>query len=95
MQSAAELGRLLAGAESDSVRRFVAVEALVMKATPPISPYGAAVSPDPERAAARQTLDQIAQSGPPLARLAAQIGRSFLQAAPADLHPFIERLLGG
>jgi hypothetical protein len=32
--------------------------------------------------------------GPPLARLAAQIGRAFLEAQPPDLHAFIERLLG-
>jgi len=37
----------------------------------------------------------VSESGPTLARLAAQIGRSFIDAPPADLHVFIERLFGG
>jgi hypothetical protein len=40
-------------------------------------------------------LQRAADGGPPLARLAAQIGRAFLEARPQDLHVFIERLLGG
>ena len=47
-----------------------------------------------EKATAKQTLDQIAAGGPPLARLAAQIGRSFIAEKPATMHTFIERLLG-
>jgi len=39
-------------------------------------------------------LDQIAAGGPPLARLAAQIGRAFIAEKPAVMHTFIERLLG-
>jgi HEAT repeat protein len=84
-QSTADLAGALSGAEADSPRRFVALEALVMKAqqgTPA------------ERIASKQALDQIAQGGPPLARLAAQIGRSFIAEKPATMHRFIERLLG-
>jgi hypothetical protein len=48
---------------------------------------------------ARRIIDRIADGGPPLARLAAQIGRSFLEAPPSkihvEMHLFIERLLGG
>jgi hypothetical protein len=52
-------------------------------------------APPTERAAARKELDRIAESGPALARLAAQIGRSFADAPPAELHAFLERLFGG
>ena len=45
--------------------------------------------------AARHELDVVAESGPALARLAAQIGRSFVDAPPAELHGFLERLFGG
>jgi HEAT repeat protein len=89
-QSAAALARALADAEADSARRFVALEALVMKA----QATGPGAAPG-EPARARQLLDSTAEGGPPLARLAAQIGRSFLEAPPAELHLFIERLLGG
>jgi HEAT repeat protein len=82
-QSADQLGGTLVGAEADSTRRFAALEALVRKAQ------------GDEKAQARKILDQTADAGPPLARLAAQIGRSFLNAPPADMHLFIERLLGG
>jgi hypothetical protein len=85
-QPAGALAATLAGAEADSPRRFVALEALVIKAqqgTPA------------ERSAAKQALDRIADEGPPLARLAAQIGRSFVTSKPAAMHTFIERLLGG
>jgi len=66
----------------------VALEALVALAQRPSAPA-------PERAAARHELDRVAESGPALARLAAQIGRSFIDAPPAELHVFIERLFGG
>jgi HEAT repeat protein len=82
------LGRILVTADIDSIRRFVALEALVA-----IVQRGAA--PVAERAAARRELDRVSESGPALARLAAQIGRSFLDAPPADLHVFMERLFGG
>ena len=84
-QTTADLAGALAGAEADSPRRFVALEALVMKAQ-----QGTPV----EKAASRQALDQVALRGPPLARLAAQIGRSFIAEKPATMHRFIERLLG-
>ncbi len=82
------LGRTLVNADGDSTRRFVALEALVA-----IAQRGSA--PTVERAAARREIDRVAESGPALARLAAQIGRSFLDAPPAELHLFIERLFGG
>ena len=89
-QSAAELGAALVDAEADSTRRFVALEALVIKAQ-----GGKAAGAPAERDAARAALRSAADTGPPLARLAAQIGRAFLEAQPPDLHVFIERLLGG
>jgi hypothetical protein len=84
-RTAAELGDALATAEADSPRRFVALEALVIKAQQ---------GPPAEQVAAKQALDHIAQAGAPLARLAAQIGRSFIAQKPAAMHVFIERLLG-
>ncbi|HSY40319.1 MAG TPA: HEAT repeat domain-containing protein, partial [Polyangia bacterium] len=82
------LGRTLVTSDADSTRRFVALEALVALAQRPSAPA-------PDRAAARHELDRVAESGPALARLAAQIGRSFIDAPPAELHVFIERLFGG
>jgi HEAT repeat protein len=84
-RTTADLGEALATAEADSPRRFVALEALVITAQ-----QGNAA----DKAAAKQTLDQIAAGGPPLARLAAQIGRAFITEKPAVMHTFIERLLG-
>ncbi|HVR61036.1 MAG TPA: HEAT repeat domain-containing protein, partial [Polyangia bacterium] len=81
--SADELARTLANAEADSLHRFVAVEALVAKA-----------QASDDRGAARAALEQVADGGPPLARLAAQVGRSFLAAPLPELHAFLERLLG-
>jgi hypothetical protein len=82
------LGHALVTSDADSTRRFVALEALVALAQRPAAPAA-------ERAAARHELDRAAESGPALARLAAQIGRSFIDAPPAELHVFIERLFGG
>ncbi|HEY6478060.1 MAG TPA: HEAT repeat domain-containing protein, partial [Polyangia bacterium] len=82
------LGHALTTSDADSVRRFVALEALVDLAQRAAAPAG-------ERAAARRELDLAAESGPALARLAAQIGRSFVDAPPAELHAFLERLFGG
>ena len=82
-----ELGRVLATSDTDSTRRFVALQALVTLAQGRGAPG--------ERAAARQELDWVAASGPALARLAARIGKSFLDAPVADMHVFIERLFGG
>lgn len=82
------LGHTLVTSDADSTRRFVALEALVALAQRPAAPAA-------ERTAARRELDRAAESGPALARLAAQIGRSFIDAPPAELHLFIERLFGG
>jgi HEAT repeat protein len=82
------LGHVLVTSDADSVRRFVALEALVDLAQRAAAPAAA-------RAAARNELDAAAESGPALARLAAQIGRSFVDAPPAELHAFLERLFGG
>jgi HEAT repeat protein len=91
-ETADALGRVLVESEADSTRRFVALEALVIKAQDKDA-KGAAVTPA-EREAARKALAQAAETGPPLARLAAQIGKAFLEARPPDMHAFIERLLG-
>jgi hypothetical protein len=85
---ARELGRVLVGSDTDSVRRFVALEALVARGQRPGVPVD-------DRAAARAELDRIAESGPALARLAARIGKSFIDAPPGEMHAFIERLFGG
>ena len=82
------LARTLLTADDDSTRRFVALEALVA--------LGQRSSATPaERTAARAELGRIADGGPALARLAAQIGRSFVDAPIADVNAFIERLFGG
>src|SRR5499427_7971118 len=85
---ARELGHALVGSDTDSIRRFAALEALVARAQ-------RASLPAADRAAARAELDRIAESGPALARLAARIGKSFIDAPPAEMHAFIERLFGG
>jgi hypothetical protein len=87
-QDARELGRALVGSDTDSISRFVALEALVARA----QRQGA---PPADRVAARVELERIAETGPALARLAARIGRSFVDAPPAEMHAFIERLFGG
>jgi HEAT repeat protein len=87
-QDARELGRVLVGSDTDSIRRFVALEALVALAQRQSAPAA-------ERAAARAELDRVGESGPALARLAARIGKSFIDAPPAAMHAFIERLFGG
>jgi hypothetical protein len=93
LRSADDLGRVLVEAEADSTRRFVALEALVLKAQ---GPGDASKAEAGEKARARQALDRaVTDASPPLAHLAAQIGRTFLDAPPAELHLFIERLLGG
>ena len=85
---ARELGRTLVGSDTDSIRRFVALEALVARAQRQSEAAA-------ERAAARAELERIADTGPALARLAARIGRSFIDSPPAEMHAFIERLFGG
>ena len=87
-QDAHELGRTLVSSDTDSIRRFVALEALVARGQ-------RSAVPAADRAAARAELDRIAESGPALARLAARIGKSFADAPPGEMHAFIERLFGG
>jgi len=84
--NAKELGHVLATSDTDSTRRFVALEALVAT--------GQRTDDPAARAAARQELNRVADNGPALARLAARIGRSFADAPPGQMHAFIERLFG-
>jgi len=81
------LGSALLTADGDSTRRFVALEALVAIVQRRSAPVA-------ERAAAHAEIDRVAESGHALARLAAEIGRSFIDASPAELHLFLERLFG-
>jgi HEAT repeat protein/DNA-binding MarR family transcriptional regulator len=81
-KSPAEIGAVLETSETDSARRLVALEALVLQAQ------------DHKTAAAKE-LERVAQTGPPLARLAAQVGRAFVDSRPAPMHDFLEKLLGG
>ncbi|HEY4394738.1 MAG TPA: HEAT repeat domain-containing protein [Polyangia bacterium] len=81
------LGELMVKAETDSARRFVALEALIRRAER--SPEHA-----PDHVATVAALNHVANTGPPLARLAARLGRIFLAAPPSDLHTFLARLLG-
>lgn len=80
------LAEILIGSETDSARRFVALEALVLRAERPQEAAGKA---------AAVALARVADSGPPLGRFAAQLGRAFLGAPAGTLHTFVERLLGG
>ena len=86
----AEIAAILESCETESPRRLVAVEALVLQASP--SEKGKTTE---EAKHARTLLDRIATSGPPLARLAAQIGRTFVGARLEDMHAFFERMYGG
>jgi HEAT repeat protein len=81
-----EIGHTLATSDTDSTRRFVALEALVA--------VGQRTDNPALRTAARQELERIADGGPALARLAARIGRSFADAPASEMHAFIERLFG-
>jgi hypothetical protein len=73
---------------------MVALEALVLQASQPQD-----AKPDAKKAArvkeAKDHLERIAKSGPPLARLAAQVGRVFLAGRREDMHSFLEKLYGG
>jgi HEAT repeat protein len=93
-RSPAELAVILEGAEADSVRRMVALEAMVLQATQPQE-----AKPNPKKVAkakeAKALLEKVSESGPPLARLAAQVGRVFLTGRREDMHTFLEKLYGG
>jgi HEAT repeat protein len=80
----ADIAHVLETSETDSSRRLVAMEALVLQAQ-----QGA------HKEEAAKALERIAASGPPLARLVAQIGRAFIDAKPAQMHAFLEKLLAG
>jgi hypothetical protein len=80
----AQLGQVLAGSETDSARRLVALEALVVATGLP-----------EKKGDADRVLAQVAESGPPLGRLCAQVARAFGGASPAEMHAFLERLFGG
>ena len=86
----AEVAKILESCESDSARRLVAVEALVIQA----SQTGTGKAGE-EAKQAKILLDRLATSGPPLARLAAQVGRAFIGARLEDMHAFFDRLYGG
>jgi len=90
----ADVARILQAAEDDSVKRLVALEALFLQATQ--LPDGK----DPAKTSAKAKeaqalLEKLSASGPPLSRLAAQVGRIFLGARREDMHTFIEKLYGG
>ena len=84
--SSEALSAIMEGSEADSARRFVALEALVMQAEQ---------GQTPTARAAVAVLRHLGEEGPPLARLAAQLGRAFLGTPTADFHTFLEQLLGG
>jgi HEAT repeat protein len=90
----AAVAAILENSEADSVRRLVALEALVLQATQPQD-----AKKDPQQSArakeAKALLEKLSQSGPPLARLAAQVGRVFLNGRREDMHAFLEKLYGG
>jgi HEAT repeat protein len=86
----AEVAGILESCETDSARRLVAVEALVIQA----SQTGKG-KPGEDAKEARGHLERLAASGPPLARLAAQVGRAFIGARLEDMHAFFDRLYGG
>ena len=83
----AEVAEILETCETDSARRLVAVEALVIQAS--------RADGGEDAKQARTLLERLATSGPPLARLAAQVGRAFIGAKLEDMHAFFDRLYGG
>ena len=82
-QKPADLAAVMRDSEADSRRRFVALEALVRRA----KTAGA-------RDEVAKTLQAVSQSGPPLARLAAQVGKAFIDRPASDMRAFLDRLLG-
>jgi HEAT repeat protein len=97
-RSPGEVAAILEGSEADSVRRMVALEALVLQASQPQDSKPDAKQANVKAAKnkeAKDHLERIARSGPPLARLAAQVGRVFLTGRREDMHSFLEKLYGG
>jgi HEAT repeat protein/type II secretory pathway predicted ATPase ExeA len=93
-RSPANVAAILEDSEGDSVRRMVALEALVLQATQLPDAKGASKT-GAKAKEAKTLLEKVAQSGPPLARLAAQVGRVFLAGRREDMHAFLEKLYGG
>jgi HEAT repeat protein len=93
-RSPVEVAHILESSEADSVRRLVALEALVQQAAQTVD-----AKKDPAKLArakeAKALLEKVANAGPPLARLAAQVGRVFLTGRLEDMHSFLEKLYGG
>jgi HEAT repeat protein len=95
-RSPGENAGALEESEADSVKRLVALEALVLQATqPPLLEDKKTNKPSPRAKEAKALLEKVSQSGPPLARLAAQVGRVFLTGRREDLQAFLEKLYGG
>ena len=92
-RSPTEIASILESSEADSVRRFVALEALVLQATDISSDKQGAKGGKSKKA--KELLEKVAKSGPPQARLAAQVGRVFLGGRREDMHSFLEKLYGG
>lgn len=76
------------------MKRLVALEALVLQATMPPDAKNQAKSTAKAKEA-KALLERVAASGPPLARLAAQVGRVFLTGRREDMHAFLKKLYGG
>jgi hypothetical protein len=93
-RSPTEVAIILEGSEADSVRRMVALEALVLQASQPQDAKQGAKT-NTKAKEAKDHLERIAKLGPPLARLAAQVGRVFLTGRREDMHAFLEKLYGG
>jgi HEAT repeat protein len=93
-RSPVEVAHILESSEADSVRRLVALEALVQQAAQTVD-----AKKDPAKLTrakeAKALLEKVANAGPPLARLAAQVGRVFLTGRLEDMHSFLEKLYGG
>jgi HEAT repeat protein len=94
-RSPSEVARILASSEADSVRRMVALEALVQQASPTADAKKDGSKPSAKAKEAKGLLEKIALDGPPLARLAAQVGRVFQGARLEQMHAFLEKLYGG
>ena len=80
----ATLAQILVQSEADSSKRFVALEALILRA-----------ADESAQAPVRTALEGVTKNGPPLARLAARVGLAFVGAPVEDLRTFLDRLLGG
>ncbi len=94
-RSPAEIAHILESSEADSVRRMVALEGLVEQASQVADAKKDGGKPSAKAKEAKALLEKIALGGPPLARLAAQVGRVFQGARLEQMHAFLEKLYGG